>query len=111
MQKIKKFVRFSRNSIKQIFVIVSLLLILDVCAVGFSAYLFGQTGVILLSDLLFIEGAIIFVIGIFLYFFSSIEHGEEENEAHKSYVKIRAFMVVIGVILILASISIGELLL
>ena len=114
MQKIKKLLRFSRSSIKKIFVIVFLSLVSDICAVGLSVFLlngsfFDQTGIILLSDLLFIEGAIIFSVGSFLYFFFSMGYRGEETEAHTRYMKLGVFMVVIGVILVLASISIGEL--
>lgn len=114
MQKIKKFLRFSMSSIKKFFVIVFLLLVSDICAVGLSVFLlhgsfFDQTGIILLSDLLFVEGAIIFSVGSFLYFFFSMGYSGEVKETHKRYMKLGVLMVVIGVILVLACISIGEL--
>jgi len=115
MQRIKKLFRFPWNP-QQILIISLLLLVLDTCAAGLSGYFlyasfFSWRGLKLLSDLLFIEGAIGFAVGSFLYFFFSMGHQYRDKDSkHYITASLGARMMVISVLLIIMSISIGELL-
>lgn len=121
MEWIKKFVRSSRF-LKDLFVVILFLLILNIFVATLSTYIssasfFDETAVTLLSNLLFLEGALTFTVGIFLHFFFSIGHGrgdsstKEEAKPYQKYVSLGAFMTIAGVLLLILSICVGELLL
>jgi len=111
-----------RDTAKKVLLIVSSLAILDVLMTVLGAPFLGKPRVVILSDLLFEEGAVIFAIGIFIAVARAWQEKEPSSEptteitddaeqTSKRRISLGVLMLIIGAILIGLSITVGTLLL
>lgn len=120
--------------VKKIVLIVLLLLIIDIMLAGLGSlfpserisFFLGKSATHVLCDLLFLEGAIIFVIGVFLaagmlelfassspssLFSAPRSSGEDVTESRQKQFSVGIVLMFVGAILIVLSVAIGTVLL
>lgn len=129
MVRIKKYLKIPKV-VRNIILVVLLLLTLDVLAIGLltnilHGWFFGSSGMTILCDLLFFEGAIIFAIGAFLAsgitwflgvsryprgrYYVEEKMGNEIRQSSKKQLRTGIFMMILGAMLIGLSVAIGQL--
>lgn len=116
LQKLKRF-RPSKNSTK-LFKIILSILIFNVLVAIFGPYLSadvpffsGKSAVLIISDLLFLEGAVIFAIGAFLEigtaYFPEKKTRDSGEGSHENRITLGVLFMIVGAGLIGLSIIIG----